>query len=223
MATDGRAHEASLPTLELHPLTPERWADFEALFGDKGGHGGCWCMWWRVANKAYDAGAGNKAAFRHLVEEGTPSGTPVGLLGYDNGLPVGWISLGPRADYGRFPTMTSVKFRAVDETPVWSIVCFFVTAQRRRQGIARAMLSGAIEWARGEGVDMLEAYPVGDAVKPSAATLFMGSEALYRDAGFVEVARHHPDRPIVRLTLRPATGQDVHLPGGSRPWQHPPS
>ncbi|HEB84575.1 MAG TPA: N-acetyltransferase, partial [Bacteroidetes bacterium] len=34
-------------TLEVYPLSPERWGDFEALFGERGACGGCWCMYWR--------------------------------------------------------------------------------------------------------------------------------------------------------------------------------
>jgi len=37
-----------LDNLEFHPLAPDRWSHFEALFGEKGACGGCWCMWWRL-------------------------------------------------------------------------------------------------------------------------------------------------------------------------------
>ena len=39
--------QPTIPTLEFHPLTIERWGDFEKLFGPRGAYGGCWCMWWR--------------------------------------------------------------------------------------------------------------------------------------------------------------------------------
>ena len=35
-------------SVEYHTLTPDRWPDFEKLFGEKGAYGGCWCMWWRI-------------------------------------------------------------------------------------------------------------------------------------------------------------------------------
>lgn len=197
---------APLPPLPLTiaPLTPERWGDFETLCGGKGACNGCWCMWWRVPNKLYDAGAGNKAAFQQLVEFGTPSGVAPGLLACAGDEPVGWVSLGPRADFRRFPSMTSTHFRSPDDQPVWSIVCFFVAAGRRRQGVAKELLHGAIAWARAQGAPQLEAYPVLDAAKGPAADFFMGTESLYRSAGFVEVARNTPLRPIMRLDLRSA-------------------
>ncbi len=201
MARTTQARAAPLPPLAIHPLTPERWADFEALMGPQGGHGGCWCMWWRVPNRTYDAGAGNHDAFHALVHGGTPSGTPTGLLAYEGETPVGWISLGPRADFRRFPSMTSTHFRSPDAQPVWSIVCFYVAATMRRQGVAKQLLARAIEWARAQGAPQLEAYPVPNDHKGSAMTYFMGTEALYAAAGFVEVAHNSPKRLIMRLDL----------------------
>ena len=50
---------------EFHRLTPERWADFEELFGERGATGGCWCMWWRLTGREFDAqkGEGNRRAW----------------------------------------------------------------------------------------------------------------------------------------------------------------
>jgi GNAT superfamily N-acetyltransferase len=199
---------ATPPELTIHPLSPDRWIDLEALFGEKGASGGCWCMWWRVRNKDFQQGEGNKQALRSLVEDGTPSGAPPGLLGYDGETPVGWLALGPRSDFARFPAMTSDKFRPVDETPVWSIVCFFVTAKRRRQKVAAALLAGAVDWAQAQAIDVLEGYPVDTTQAGSTGSALMGTEKLFRNAGFVEVARRHPQRPIMRLHLgeRPAGG-----------------
>ena len=40
--------------LEFKPLTPERWPDFEVLFGPRGAVGGCWCMWWKLKRSEFD-------------------------------------------------------------------------------------------------------------------------------------------------------------------------
>ena len=39
---DNQDHTAS--GYEFAALTPERWPDFERLFGRGGAYGGCWCM-----------------------------------------------------------------------------------------------------------------------------------------------------------------------------------
>jgi len=48
------------------------WAGFEAVMGEKGGCGGCWCMLWRLPKKVMDSqtGAGNKAAMWAIFETG---------------------------------------------------------------------------------------------------------------------------------------------------------
>jgi hypothetical protein len=46
--------------MEIHPLTPDRWDDFEELFGSRGAYGGCWCMWWRTTRKEFEAFKGDE-------------------------------------------------------------------------------------------------------------------------------------------------------------------
>ena len=92
--------------------------------------------------------------------------------------------------------------RPVDEQPVWSIVCFVVPAQYRGQGVARAMLQGAIDYARQQGVRLLEAYPVDKPGRSSDDAMWFGAKRMYDDAGFEEVARRKPTRPVVRLHPR---------------------
>ena len=81
-------------TWQAHPLTPERWPDFERLFGRAGGYGGCWCMWFLIPYKEYKAGGpeGNRQQFIELMAA-TPY--PIGLLAYREGEVVGWCATGP--------------------------------------------------------------------------------------------------------------------------------
>ena len=117
----------AVPTRIL-PLTPERWPDFERLFGPNGACAGCWCMWWRLRRKDFDAraGQGNRHAFREIVEVGSPPG----LMAYTSAEPVGWCQVTPRAD---LPTLDRSRILyPVDGQPVWSLSCFFVKAGHRR-------------------------------------------------------------------------------------------
>src|SRR5256885_9729540 len=43
-------------SLECHPLTPERWADFETLFGERGACGGGLGMVWRGGPRPHSSG-----------------------------------------------------------------------------------------------------------------------------------------------------------------------
>lgn len=185
--------------LDVQPLTPERWDDFVALFESMGRHAGCWCMWWRLPNKEWSEGAGNKQRMYELVH----GGTVPGLLGYHAGKAVGWISLAPRSDYVRFARASAPTYKSPDEKPVWSVVCFFVHPDHRSRGVAGAMLRGAIDYAAAQGATLLESYAndTSTGKKPAAADLNMGTEGLFARAGFVEVARNHPQKPIMRLDL----------------------
>jgi GNAT superfamily N-acetyltransferase len=122
------------------------------------------------------------------------------LLGYRDGQPVGWVSLGPRDEYARLARSPVMK--PVDDKPVWSIVCFVVDPKVRHQGVAAALLKGALKWARANGVTLLEAYPVDKSTKAVDDAMWFGAKSMYDSAGFVEVARRKPTRPVVRKKLR---------------------
>jgi GNAT superfamily N-acetyltransferase len=91
--------------------------------------------------------------------------------------------------------------KAVDKQPVWSVVCFVVPSEHRRQGVAKALLAGAIEYARKRGVTLLEAYPVDKPDRSADDSLWFGAKSMYDAAGFEEIARRRPARPVVRLRL----------------------
>lgn len=194
-----------LPT--IHPLTPDRWADFETLFGDRGACGGCWCMLWRKPRAAFEAdkGAGNKADMRALVA----GGAEPGLLAYRDGRPVGWCAVAPRADY---PALARSRlFRPTDGDPaVWAVSCLFVAAGCRRQGVSVALLKAAVRFARGRGGAVVEGYPVEPAADPMpAAFAWTGLAAAFLRAGFREHRRASPTRPVMRAGGRPRPATDM--------------
>lgn len=188
--------------LTTHPLTSDRWLDLEAVFLAKGCSmaRGCWCMYYRESGKV-EAPAGmsvsedRRRRLRALAAEDPPAG----LIGYRDGEPVGWVALAPRSAYPRLRRSPVAK--AVDDIPVWSIVCFVVPSAHRHQGVATALLRGAIAFARSRGAPALEAYPIDKVVPGADAWLWNGAMSMYRKAGFVEVARRRPERPVVRLAF----------------------
>ncbi|HSW06641.1 GNAT family N-acetyltransferase [Aquabacterium sp.] len=189
--------------LTVHPLTPERWADLESIFAAKGCSvaRGCWCMFYRLSGQAEALRPGeSRAAHNHdALQALAVQDPPPGLIGYRDGTPVGWISLGPREDFARLAKSPVMK--PVDAQPVWSIVCFVVPSEYRGQGVSAALLKGAIAYARRRGVRLLEAYPIDTAADPAAQSSWFGVKTLYDEAGFDEVARRKPARPVVRLAL----------------------
>ena len=192
-------YEIQIESIDFHALTPDRWSDFEKLFGDRGACGGCWCMWWRLRNKDYELNKGeeNKIAMNYLVASGA---TP-GILAYERDVPVGWCSVAPREEFKRLENSRILK--PVDDQPVWSVVCLFVAKGWRGQGVSTSLLRAAVDFVRERGGEIVEGY----AIEPKAGKIpdafaFHGLAAAYRNAGFTEVARRSETRPIMRYMIK---------------------
>jgi len=189
---------------EAEPLTPETWADLEELFGLPGGSivRGCWCMFYRRTGKVdvnAKAGKANKQQLCDLVDDGV---TP-GLVGYLDGRPAGWISLGPREEYLKLKRSPIMK--PVDDAEVWSIVCAYVAREFRGKGLQHKLLKAGLDHARANGVRLVEAYPVDKDERSHDDFMFFGSRSLYERAGFTEVVRRSPTRVVMRRRVRPHT------------------
>jgi len=197
-----------------HILDAHTWADLEALFGRPGGSivRGCWCMYYRKSGAGStntSASVGNRERLRVLVDQGT---TP-GLVGYLDATPVGWISLGPRAEYLRL--RRSPLMKPVDAAEVLSIVCSYVDKAHRGLRVQHKLLSAAIDYARANGVRLLEAYPVDKPERSIDDFMFFGSRSLYERAGFHEVVRRSPTRIVMRRALRPPRGAEPSTQHGA--------
>ncbi len=189
-------------TFTAMPLDETTFADLEALFGRPGGSivRGCWCMYYRKSGKVSVSGAAGPAN-RELLHDLVEAGTSPGLVGYLDGVPVGWISLGPREDYLKLARSRVMK--PLDDAEVWSIVCSYVDKAHRGRGVQRRLLAAAIDFARDNGARLLEAYPVDKAERSHDDFMFFGSRSLYERAGFREVVRRSPTRVVMRRALRP--------------------
>ncbi|HEY7131314.1 MAG TPA: GNAT family N-acetyltransferase [Candidatus Limnocylindrales bacterium] len=194
-------HGPSEP-LEIVPLTPDRWADFSSLFDEGGDPRTCSCMFWRLRSKDWsfaNAAETREGMHRLVDEERDPA---PGLLGYRDGRAVAWVSVAPREDYER---LTSSRVRPkIDDTPVWSIVCFVVSKTARGQGLTHQLLDAAADYARVHGAPALEAYPVdaGDRRIP-AAVGYTGLLSTFEGAGFEVVHRiDSPQATVQRVIVR---------------------
>ncbi|HRE27147.1 MAG TPA: GNAT family N-acetyltransferase [Anaerolineales bacterium] len=181
-------------TLEVRALTPEEWPALVELFGEQGARSGCWCMYFRIGS-AYRrrSSAVNKAAFHEVVRQGPPPG----LLAFDGDRAVGWCQVTPRS---LLPWLDHTwRLKPVDDMPVWSISCFYIRIGYRRRGVTGALIQAALDLARQAGAPALEAYPLDGRLSPSATST--GYATTFARAGFQEVARRSPERPIMRYVF----------------------
>jgi GNAT superfamily N-acetyltransferase len=188
--------------LVVEPVTPERWSDLEQLFGPRGACAGCWCMYWCTSAARYreQKGEGNKRALHARVRVGDVPG----LIGYVAGEPVAWCAVEPRERYPRLAGSRILK--PVDARAVWSVSCLYVRADHRRRGLTTQMIEAAVRHARDHGATLIEGYPhdPGDE-RMGASFAWTGFATAFRAAGFEEVARRSPKRPIMRRELRRRT------------------
>ncbi len=188
--------------METRPLKQDRFGDLEALFAGKGcsfARGG-WCMDYRLSGKrALPEGVPAKDAKKAMMRDLAGQEPAPGLIAYLDGVPVGWVTLGPRESLKRLARSPVMK--PVDDVPVWSIVCFVVPSDRRGQGIAHVLLSEAVRFARLKGAAAVEGYPVDKAERSQPQWLWHGTRSMFERAGFQEIARRKPERPVMRRVL----------------------
>lgn len=181
------------------PATPDLWGDLAHVMGPKGGSGGCWCQLWRMPKAAYDAASEHER--RANLQTSTEAGaTAPGLLAYDGDVAVGWCSVAPRTDLPRLASSRVLK--PVDDVAVWCVTCLLVSKTHRRRGISVALLTAAVTFARENGAPALEGYPVAPETEKYAPVFaWVGLERAFLQAGFREIARRSPTRPIMRVTF----------------------
>jgi GNAT superfamily N-acetyltransferase len=223
-------------SIDVQPVTAERWGDLLALFGERGASAGCWCMWFRKPpHRSNEIWSQNRVTFQGLVmDDRVP-----GLLAYRDGEPVGWVSVAPRPEFGRIVGPGDEGVPGAATSPIWSIVCFYIQGRKRGTGIATALLDAAVEHARNGGAEIIEAYPVEpEGRRPHNGDAFTGLRSMFERAGFSEIGRFdrwfdvpsigdgeipvirkRPGRPVMQLRLgkrRAASGRQA-APGAVGP------
>ena len=189
-------------TVRVQPATADRWDDVVKVFGRRGQDPSwCWCQRFLSATDKPSPLAGpvrdNRQALRQEI---THAAVPPGLIAYIGDQPVGWTRVGPLVGANR------ALARVLNEDPgTWWVTCFAIDSRHRRSGIGSVLLEAAISFARFHGATSLEGHPVDTAglraQRVSGSALFTGTMAMFVDAGFSEVARTFPTRPVMRLAV----------------------
>jgi GNAT superfamily N-acetyltransferase len=195
--TEDTGHSA-VESIVVRAATIGRFEDIEPVIDRS-----CWCQWWRQTAGEFSRASAQQ--HRAALREQCAADPVPGVVAYLGDLPVGWCGFGPRSSMRRLERSRTIP--RIDHLPVWSIVCFDVRPGYRRRGIAKALLAGAIDYARAHGAVALEAYPTDPGGTRRDATFsYTGFTSMFEAAGFrrvVETASHADRLPrwLMRLDL----------------------
>lgn len=193
--------------VQVRPVTADRWSDLVRVFGRRGEDPSwCWCRLFLGSSISESAASGPRLDNRGVLrQEITHAAVPPGLLAYVEDQPVGWTRVGPRSDFPRVSGNRALAKVLTEDPGVWWVTCFAVVSHHRRSGVGSALLTAAAEFAREHGAMAVEGHPVDvaalSAARVGGAAIFTGTMAMFRAAGFTEVARTYPSRPVMRLLV----------------------
>lgn len=188
--------------IRVSEASSERFADVEHALTGGGDGGSCWCQWWMLPNKDFDAITSDER--RDMLRRDLDAPVASALVAYIDDVPAGWVKVSARPDQPRLARTRAFQQspEPFDDSSVWAITCFVVRREFRGEGVSTVLLSAAVDHARRHGARVIEAYPVDTAAKKTSSNdLFHGSLSSFIAAGFTEVARPAPARPIVSLAV----------------------
>ena len=196
--------------LTVKPLTPALGADFlrffdherGAAFADNPEWAKCYCHFYHVP-QAIDWPALTASQNRTAMQARIEVGVMEGFLAFDGAEVVGWLNAQPRDALPHcFDQMriqpTPLPCEAFEAAV---IVCFVVAPQRRRQGVARALLAAALASFTARGIKLVDAFPFKSGASELAADHYHGSLSLFLAQGFT-VLREDETMTAVRKILR---------------------
>lgn len=194
-------------SVQVRPATADRWSDLVRVFGRRGEDPSwCWCRLF-LRSTTYESAASkprldNRDALRQEI---THAAVPPGLIAYVENQPVGWTRVGPRSDFPRVTGNRALARLLTEDPGVWWVTCFAVDRRHRRSGVGSALLKAAVEFAREHGATAVEGHPVDvaalSAARVGGSAIFTGTVAMFSAAGFAEVGRTYPTRPVMTLLV----------------------
>lgn len=203
-------------TIEVLPATEERFDDLSTILAPRNPDtAACWCLTYRLSlreNRTLAARERPEYVRRLCARE-----VPPGVLAYLDGEVAGWAGVATRDELHAFSHSTRIP--RLDDRHVWSVWCFKVRAGYRGRGIARALLQGAVDFARAHGAPAIEGYPVdNEGRRIDAIMAYVGTRSMFEKAGFVKAAdTESVSARTPRVLMRLELGGPPSSPGPASP------
>ena len=187
--------------IETKLVTPELFEDLTSLFCTDKTAEKCHCMWYIISVKAFHAGGAqeNRVQLTHLAHT---EETPIGILAYQDGEPVGWCAVGPRERYAR--AIKTPTYRTKDKDPfinVWLVPCFFVRSDAKGQGISKILLKTAVQLASDHSAEAIDGFPYTSDKRRSSSKLHVGFDTIFDTCGFEPIRHPSDSRVVMRRVL----------------------
>jgi len=193
--------------LKIIPANMASWDDLAAIFGTSGYPAMCQCQWFKVVGRMWrDSTQPQRIVMlRQQTRCGDPDATKTsGLVGYLDGVPVGWVAVEPRIAYPKLRA-SRVPWRGraedKDDDGVWAVTCFVVRKGYRGRGLTYPLARAAVDFARSGRARALEAYPIitQPGVEIPWGDLYVGARQVFAEAGFTEVSHPTLRRVVMRI------------------------
>ncbi len=196
--TEGEHGGQPIARFQVREFGRETWPDFARFFENRPPTwSGCWCVAFHLKPGEKDGTAAeNRALKERLVRENRSHAALV----YDGADLVGWCQFGPPAElparmrgYGKLDTAL----------PDWRITCFVVDRARRKEGVAKAALDGALRIIASKGGGTVDGYPIDTRGKPySSSFLWSGTQSMFTELGFRPLGQFGSSKWVVRKQVR---------------------
>ncbi len=192
--------------ISVLPANEVSCSDLEVIFAPRSSASRCQCQRYRLNRReSFASFPVEERADRLRRQTGCDdpgSGRTSGLVAFLGAESVGWCAVEPRTAYQGMVSNNRVPWsgRTEDKTDdsVWAATCCFVRAGFRREGVGRALVRAAVDFARERGARALEGYPIlrTDVIPEE---LHVGTYGMFEAAGFTEVARPTIRRAVMRV------------------------
>jgi GNAT superfamily N-acetyltransferase len=192
-----------MATITTERATTARWDDVQHALTGGGDGASCQCIWPVLSNKDWNETTTPQRTemFRAEIDQGPPPG----IVAYVDGVPAGWIRIGPRTVQARVPRtriIAAASTEPFDDDTVWAVTCFVVRREHRGTGLNVELLRAAVAYAEESGARVIEGYPVDTrGEKRRSNDLFHGTLGTFLAVGFEVQTEMKPGRILVARDL----------------------
>lgn len=178
--------------LEIKCLSQELKQDFYRVHNNDCCGAWCFCAAWYIPTwEGFNdrSGEQNKQVRDDLFAKGIYDG----YLVYEEGIPSGWVQVGPR---DRFVKLLE-QFSLTLDPKVWAITCMTLSPKLQGKGLSHKIIRLILADLQVLGIKKVQAFPkVGEGL--SKETIWTGPLAVFKKAGF-KVIKDNDRRPVLEI------------------------